>query len=136
MIVTDTFPFPEGAVVSTPQGLVRTSRDAGNRTCGCGQPAVTVLHIARIKGRSGARTGNSSDIPLCARHDAARDEQGRRRDAARVRAWHARDAAMRAARAAQREYMDRPVIGFTLAGGWGTGDGEWDLIVTAPKTEG
>lgn len=82
--------------------------------CGCGEPAVTVLIIGRVRGRNGARTSRSSRIPLCARHEAAHVAQARRRAAAIAAAWQRENDRLVAARRAYRAALARPLLTFTV----------------------
>lgn len=57
----------------TPGGWTRA--DTAPDFCGCGARASVILIIQRVKGRSGARTGRTSRIPLCHRHEQARSNR-------------------------------------------------------------
>jgi hypothetical protein len=72
--------FVVPGTVRTTNGLMRADVNAGNRVCGCGQPASAVLYIPR-------RRGPSSRVPLCPVHLAAHDRQVRARAAAIFRSW-------------------------------------------------
>jgi hypothetical protein len=68
---------------------MRADLNAGNRVCGCGEPAAFVYYLATFRRKNGRTMRNTRRLPLCACHSAAHDVQARRRREAIARTWRA-----------------------------------------------
>lgn len=66
---------------------VRSDLNAGNRVCGCGEPAACIHYIATFRVKNGRRQRDTNRVPLCARHSAAHNRQAARRRAAIAATW-------------------------------------------------
>jgi hypothetical protein len=66
---------------------MRSDLNAGNRVCGCGEPAQYVFYLATFRVKNGRRDLRTNRVPLCARHSEAHSVQRRRRVAAISRTW-------------------------------------------------